>query len=89
MIHTTLGSFDTKQVAAYVGVTNVFLISIFIYAMAPASGGHVNPIITFCTITTGLTGFARGVLYLIGQTAGAAVAGGLMRGSWGKEKTIM
>ena len=87
MIHTTLGTFNTPQVAAYVGVTNVFLITISIYSMAVASGGHVNPFITFCTVTTGLTGFSRGVLYLTGQTAGAALAGGLIRGSFGKDLT--
>jgi len=87
MIHTTLGSFKTTQVAAYVGVTNIFLLSIFIYAVAPASGGHMNPFITFCTVTTGLTGFARGILYIIGQTAGAALAGALIRGSYGKDLT--
>jgi len=87
MIHTTLGSFETAQVAAYVGVSNIFLLSIFIYAVAPASGGHLNPFITFCTVTAGLTGFSRGILYMIGQTAGGALAGGLIRGSFGKDLT--
>jgi glycerol uptake facilitator-like aquaporin len=83
MIHTTIGSFDTPQAAAYVGVTNIILLSLFIYALAPASGGHMNPIITFTTMLGGLTGFSRGLLYLIAQTAGAAGAGGLIRGSFG------
>jgi len=87
MIHTTIGSFGTAQAAAYVGVTNIFLISLFIYGMAPASGGHINPLITFTTMTTGLTGFSRGLLYLIAQTAGSAVAGGLIRGSFGTNLT--
>ncbi|KAK0109206.1 hypothetical protein ONS96_003029 [Cadophora gregata f. sp. sojae] len=83
MIDTVIGNFHTSQPAAYVGVTNIFLISLFIYAMAPSSGGHVNPIITFATMTAGLTGFSRGILYLIAQTAGAATAGALIRGSFG------
>jgi len=83
LIHTTIGSFQTAQVAGYVGVTNIFLLSLFIYALAPSSGGHVNQMITFTTMTTGLTGFSRGILYLIGQTLGAALAGGLIRGSFG------
>jgi len=87
MIHTTIGSFQALNAAAYVGVVNIFLLSIFIYSLAPASGGHLNPFITFCTVTTGLTGFSRGVLYIIGQTAGAALAGGLIRGSYGKDLT--
>ncbi len=87
MLHTTIGSFQTTQVAAYVGVTNIFLISLFIFAMAPSSGGHVNPVITFTTMVTGLTGFSRGILYMIAQTAGAALAGGLIRGSYGSKLT--
>ena len=89
MIHTTIGSFNTTQAAAYVGVTNIFLIALFIYALAPASGGHVNPLITFTTMTTGLTAFSRGILYMVAQTAGGALAGGLVRGSYGRNLTIL
>jgi glycerol uptake facilitator-like aquaporin len=87
MIHTTIGSFNTAQAAAYVGITNIFVLSLFIYALAPASGGHVNQLITFATMTAGLTTFSRGILYLIAQTAGAALAGGLIRGSFGRDLT--
>ncbi|KAI9647871.1 hypothetical protein NHQ30_004259 [Ciborinia camelliae] len=79
---------DTTQVAAYVGVTNIFLLTLFICALVPSSGGHLNPIITFATIITGLTGFSRGMLYMIGQTTGAALAGGLIRGSLGEQRTL-
>ncbi|KAL2071729.1 hypothetical protein VTL71DRAFT_12964 [Oculimacula yallundae] len=83
MIDTVIFNFHTTQPAAYVGVTNIFLISLFIFAMAPSTGGHVNPVITFATMMAGLTGFSRGILYLIAQTAGAATAGALLRGSFG------
>lgn len=43
----------------------------------------MNPMITFATMATGLTGFSRGMLYMIGQTIGAALTGGLIRGSFG------
>ncbi|RAL61438.1 hypothetical protein DID88_009368 [Monilinia fructigena] len=79
---------DTTQVAAYVGVTNIVVLTLLICALAPSSGGHMNPIITFATIITGLTGFCRGVLYMIGQTIGAALAGGLIRGSLGEQRTL-
>ncbi|TVY83573.1 Aquaporin-4, partial [Lachnellula suecica] len=87
MIDSTLKSFDTPQVAAYVAVSNIFLLTLFIYALAPASGGHINPIITFATVCAGLTGFSRGVLYMVAQTIGAALAGGLIRGSLGLNLT--
>ena len=87
MIYITIGSFEPKQAAGWVGASNIFLISLFIYAVAPASGGHMNTMITFTTMITGLTGFSRGILYMIGQTMGAALAGGLIRGSFGPHLT--
>jgi glycerol uptake facilitator-like aquaporin len=87
LIHITIGSLNTSQVAGYVGISNIFLLSLFIYALAPSSGGHVNPLITFTTVMTALTGFSRGFLYIVGQTLGAAIAGGLIRGSFGEELT--
>lgn len=87
MISGTIKAFNTTQVAAYVGVSNIFLLTLFIYAFAPSSGGHMNPVITFATMVTGLTGFSRGILYMTGQTAGAALAGGLIRGSLGSSLT--
>ncbi|PQE05696.1 hypothetical protein CJF31_00004422 [Rutstroemia sp. NJR-2017a BVV2] len=87
MITITIINSNTTQIAAYVGITNIFLLWLFISALAPVSGGHINPIITFATLLTGLTRFSRAVLYLIGQIAGAALAGGLIRGSLGEERT--
>jgi glycerol uptake facilitator-like aquaporin len=87
MITITIITSTTTQVAAYVGITNIFLLWLFISALAPVSGGHINPIITFATFLAGLTKFSRAVLYLIGQIAGAALAGGLIRGSLGEERT--
>jgi glycerol uptake facilitator-like aquaporin len=87
LIHITIGSMNTPQVAGYVGISNIVLLSLFIYAISPSSGGHINPIITFSTITASLTGFSRGVLYMAGQTIGGALAGGLIRGSFGEVLT--
>ncbi|PQE23365.1 hypothetical protein CJF32_00009426 [Rutstroemia sp. NJR-2017a WRK4] len=87
MITITIINSNTTQIAAYVGITNIFLLWLFISALAPVSGGHINPIITFATLLAGLTKFSRAVLYLVGQTAGAALAGGLIRGSLGAERT--
>ena len=71
------------SVPAYVGLSNIVLLSIFIMATAPGSGGHINPLITFATVITGLTPFSRGVLYMFGQLVGAATAGGILRGIFG------
>lgn len=42
LIDTTIGNFGTMQGAAYAGVTNVFLLGLFIVACAPGSGGDVT-----------------------------------------------
>lgn len=61
LIDTSITNFDTTHGAAYVGLSNVFLLTLLIMAAGPGSGGHVNPTITFATMVTGLTGFARGI----------------------------
>lgn len=81
LIGATIINFDTPQGAAYAAVTNTFLLTLFIMAAGPGSGGHVNPTITFATMLTGLTGFSRGILYIIGQLLGSAVAGGVLHGA--------
>ena len=42
LINTTIGDFGTTQGAAYVGVTDIFLLTLFIMAAGPNSGGHVR-----------------------------------------------
>ena len=64
LIDTTITNFGTNQGAAFVGVLNVFLLTLFIMAAGPGSGGHVNQTITFATMVTGLTGFSRGTVTL-------------------------
>src|SRR3569833_1434809 len=56
----TLMNYGIRQIAAYVGIFNAVLLSVFIYATAPASGGHINPTITWTTIWCGLCPAARG-----------------------------
>ncbi|OAQ70563.1 aquaporin-like protein [Pochonia chlamydosporia 170] len=82
----TLFSYNTPQLGAYIGISNVVLLSIFIYATSPASGGHMNPMITFSAVLAGICPVSRGVLYLCAQTLGASLAGGVLTGVWGQEK---
>jgi hypothetical protein len=39
MIHTAIGNMNTLQAAGYVGVTNAFMLSLFIFALARGPGG--------------------------------------------------
>ena len=42
LIDTTIGNFRTLHGAAYAGLTNIFLLTLFIMAAGPGSGGHVR-----------------------------------------------
>ncbi|KZF23374.1 aquaporin-like protein [Xylona heveae TC161] len=86
LIDTTLTNFDTVIIAPFVGISNIFLLALFIMAAGPGSGGHINQTITFATLLTGFTGFSRAILYMTAQTAGAALAGGVLRGAYGKAR---
>src|SRR6266566_2474136 len=56
----TVIGYGIQQVAAYVGIFNTVLLSVFIYATATASGGHINPTITWTTFWCGLCPAPRG-----------------------------
>ncbi|KAI9733875.1 MAG: hypothetical protein M1834_002530 [Cirrosporium novae-zelandiae] len=88
LIGITTVNTGTKQVLAYVGVSNSVLLMLFIYATSPASGGHLNPLITFATLLTGLSEFPRAILYMLAQLLGSAISGGLIRESFGLETTV-
>ncbi|KAH6607031.1 hypothetical protein Trco_003344 [Trichoderma cornu-damae] len=85
-ITATLEGYGTPQVGGYIGISNIVLVSTFIYATAPASGGHINPMITYSAVLTGLCSVPRGLLYMAGQTLGGALAGGILLGVWGPER---
>ncbi|KAL1411446.1 hypothetical protein Q8F55_002402 [Vanrija albida] len=84
-ISGTLSAYQTQFIGVYIGLSNIFLLSLFIYATAPASGGHINPVITFSTVICGICPVSRGIIYMCFQTLGAALGGGILRGVWGLE----
>jgi len=59
-IGATLIGYGTPQIGAYIGLSNLLLLSAFIYATAAPSGGHLNPMITFCTMLSGICPVPRG-----------------------------
>ncbi|EEU37131.1 uncharacterized protein NECHADRAFT_72760 [Fusarium vanettenii 77-13-4] len=80
-----LGNFDN---AAFIGpliggITNIFFISLFISCFGPVSGAHFNPLITFATFCARLCSLPRLILYVSAQIGGGALAGLLVRASYG------
>lgn len=79
----TIGGYGTAQVGGYVGIFNAVALAVFIYAAGPASGGHLNPLITFAAFLCGLCPAPRTALYLAFQTLGGSLGGALVRGALG------
>lgn len=69
--------------AAFGVNVNLVLISLFIFAAGPVSGGHFNPLITISTFMARLSIFPRTLLYVVFQCLEAVVAGFLVRASLG------
>ncbi|KAK3328300.1 aquaporin-like protein [Cercophora scortea] len=84
----TLMESGTTQITAYVGIFNTFLLATFIYATATATGGHLNPMITFATVLCGLTPVSRGTFLMTAQITGGILAGGLLLGTWGHDRAV-
>ncbi|RGP73185.1 aquaporin pip-type [Fusarium longipes] len=80
-----LGSFNNASFIGPLigGVLNTIFITLFITAFGAVSGAHFNPLITFATFCARLCSLPRMILYISAQAGGAAVAGLLVRASWG------
>ncbi|KAF4339927.1 sterigmatocystin biosynthesis lipase esterase STCI [Fusarium beomiforme] len=65
------------------GITNLIFITLFITSFGAISGAHFNPLITFATFCARLCSLPRLILYVAAQIGGGALAGLLVRASWG------
>lgn len=71
-ISTLQSSFSQPVVA--IAIFQGLILSLCILASAPASGGHVNPCITWTETLTGHITPVRGALYIMSQILGSIVA---------------
>ncbi|OAA63414.1 Aquaporin-like protein [Niveomyces insectorum RCEF 264] len=83
----TLGTYSDREIGANAAIWGGALIASGIYATATTTGGHLNPLITWSTVTAGLCPVPRGVIYTGFQMVGGTLAGGLLLGTWGLPKT--
>ena len=67
----------------YAAVTQIILITLFIFTAGPITGAHFNPLITMGTFFTKLSSLSRTVLYILFQCTGAIVGAFLLRASLG------
>jgi glycerol uptake facilitator-like aquaporin len=63
-------AYDTNL---YIGGGHFLLMGFYIICFAAPSGGHMNPLITWATVTTGHTPVMRGLLYTAAQSVGGFV----------------
>ncbi|WIA29677.1 hypothetical protein OEZ86_012160 [Tetradesmus obliquus] len=56
---------------------NGIALAVLVYVAANVSGGHLNPAVTVATLVTGHTSVARGLAYIVAQTAGCVLAAGM------------
>ncbi|KAF2502884.1 aquaporin-like protein [Lophium mytilinum] len=77
---TSLGPLLPATIGA---IANTVLISLFIFAGGPVSGGHFNPFITIATFFARLATLPRTTLYVAFQCSGAVIGGFLMRAALG------
>lgn len=62
-----------------IAIVHFFILSFMILAAAPASGGHMNPGITFATMLTGFTSPTRTCLYILAQSLGSVAGASLVK----------
>lgn len=67
----------------YIAIFQGLILSLAILAAGPATGGHVNPCITFTEMLTGHISPVRCLLYMLAQSLGSIVAA-----FWVKVSTI-
>lgn len=68
---------------ALASLAQIFLVSLFVWALGPLTGGHLNPLITLGTLGGRLCSLPRALLYVAFQCTGAGIAGWILRGALG------
>jgi len=63
----------------YSSILHVFLFMFMVSSTIPASGGHLNPLITMACVFTRVMSVGRALVYIVCQVIGATIAGFLVR----------
>ncbi|EAW11117.1 putative MIP transporter [Aspergillus clavatus NRRL 1] len=71
------------------GIFNWLFLTLFTFTFSPVSGSHLNPTITLATFFARLISLPRMVLYIGAQILGAALAGWILRFTWGSNDIVV
>lgn len=85
LVVATLSNWPRAAVPAGNFIYITILVSCLISATMPATGGHINPLITMATAFSGLCHPVRAIIYLFCQLVGGAIGGALLRVALGKK----
>ena len=81
----TLSTWPRAAVPAGILFGNTILVSVLVSAMAPATGAHINPLVTIALLLSGLCHPVRAIIYIFCQLVGGALGGTLLRVALGKK----
>ena len=85
LLVTTLSTWPPAAIPVGILFGNAILISSLVSAMAPATGAHINPLVTMATALSGLCHPVRAVIYIFCQLVGGVLGGALLRVALGKK----
>ncbi|KAK6253802.1 hypothetical protein QUC31_015522 [Theobroma cacao] len=61
---------ETKTPNLVMSVLIAFVVAVLLLATYPISGGHINPIVTFAALLTGLVSISRAAIFILAQSVG-------------------
>lgn len=85
LLAATLSTWPRATVPVGIFFGNTVLVSIIVSATAPATGAHINPLVTMATLLSGLCHPVRAIIYIYCQLLGGALGGTLLRVALGKK----
>lgn len=70
------------------GLLGALILPLCIFAALPASGGHINPLITLGSFAIRASSFPRCLIYIVGQIIGATVGASLLHVALGGKVAV-
>ncbi|KAK8314769.1 hypothetical protein V6Z12_D01G193600 [Gossypium hirsutum] len=61
---------ETKTPNLVMSILIAFVVAVLLLATYPISGGHINPIVTFAALLTGLISISKAAIYILAQCVG-------------------